>query len=84
MHFLLSCLLGIGITAAALLSVQNAAAVSIRFFMWQSVPLPLGMVLVLAVSAGVLLVALMRPVGWATIAPSAEQELDEFDSEDWD
>lgn len=84
MHFLLSCLLGIGMAAAALLSVQNAAAVSIRFFIWQSVPLPLGMVLVLAISTGLLLVALMRPTGWAVTAPNAELEMDEFDSEDWD
>ncbi|PZD71524.1 hypothetical protein C1752_06144 [Acaryochloris thomasi RCC1774] len=83
MHFLLSCLLGLGITAAALLSVQNAAAVSIKLLIWQSVPLPFGMMLVLAVSVGLFLVALLRPAGQATASSNADLNLDDFDSEEW-
>lgn len=83
MHFLLSCLLGLGMTAAALLSVQNAAAVSIKLLIWQSVPLPFGIVLVLAVSVGLFLAALIRPVGQVA-ASNSGFERDVFDSEDWD
>jgi uncharacterized integral membrane protein len=84
MHFLLSCLLGLGITAAALLSVQNATAVSIKLLIWQSVPLPFGMILALAISGGLLLVAFIYPVGQMTAAPNTKLDFDEFDAEDWE
>jgi uncharacterized integral membrane protein len=50
------------ILAIALLSVQNAAPVSIKFLIWQSIPLPSGLVLSIALSSGILLGGLVP--GW--------------------
>jgi uncharacterized integral membrane protein len=79
MHFLLSCLIGLIIIAAALLSVQNATAITIQFLFWQSISLPFGVVLAFAISSGVLLVTLIRPTAKLAATPA-----DEFDFEDWE
>lgn len=86
MHFLFSLLLGVAIATAALLSVQNASAVTVKFLLWQSIPLPFGIVLAFTVSGGILLVALLRPGrGLAASSTSTpEFDLDEFDTEDWE
>jgi len=39
----------------ALLSVQNATPVSLKFLIWQSVPLPLGFLLSIGLASGLLL-----------------------------
>ncbi|MCS7030129.1 MAG: lipopolysaccharide assembly protein LapA domain-containing protein [Gloeomargarita sp. SKYG116] len=44
----------------ALFSVQNATLVSLRWLVWQSVPLPLGLVLTWGFALGLLLGAAMR------------------------
>ena len=62
MHSVVSVILGAWIVAMAILSVQNAAAVSVRFLFWQSISLPLGIVLGFAVGAGILLVAIAKPL----------------------
>jgi uncharacterized integral membrane protein len=48
-------IVAIWIVAAALLSVQNATPVSLKFLIWQSVPLPAGLLLAIALSSGILL-----------------------------
>ncbi len=68
----------------ALLSVQNATAVTVKFLVWQSVPLPFGMVLALAMAGGLLLIALALARPPRQMAAAPEQDLDPFDPEDWD
>ncbi|MGF1600611.1 MAG: lipopolysaccharide assembly protein LapA domain-containing protein [Thermosynechococcaceae cyanobacterium] len=80
MPFLLLCLIGLAIPATAILSVQNASAITIQFLFWQSVPLPLGLVLAFALSSGLLLVAGLRPIMKSTTAPSRDRNI--FDLED--
>ncbi|XFA72943.1 hypothetical protein RYO59_001177 [Thermosynechococcaceae cyanobacterium Okahandja] len=46
-RLLLFLLFMLSTAAIALFSVQNATAVSLRFLAWQSIPLPLGLLLVL-------------------------------------
>lgn len=58
MHLLLSLLFGVGIIVAAILSVQNATAVSIQFLAWRSVPIPVGIVLAFALGGGILVGAI--------------------------
>ncbi|MEN9216493.1 MAG: lipopolysaccharide assembly protein LapA domain-containing protein [Gloeomargarita sp. HHBFW_bins_162] len=57
---LLSILLALGLLFTALFSVQNATLVSLRWLVWQSIPLPVGLVLTLGFALGLLLGALMR------------------------
>ncbi|MGB7417140.1 MAG: LapA family protein [Thermosynechococcaceae cyanobacterium] len=80
MPFLLLCLIGLAIPATAILSVQNASAVTIQYLFWQSVPLPLGLVLAFAISSGLLLVACLRPLMLRRAAPSRDRTI--FDLED--
>jgi len=54
MHLLFSLLFSLGIVMVAVLSVQNATAVSIHFLAWRFVPLPVGIVLAFAMGAGLL------------------------------
>lgn len=44
----------------ALFSVQNVALVSLRWLVWQSVPLPLGLVLTLGFALGLVSGALVQ------------------------
>lgn len=62
MHLLLSLLFSLGIAIAAILSVQNATAVSIHFLAWRSVPIPVGIVLAFATGVGVLAGAIAVPL----------------------
>jgi uncharacterized integral membrane protein len=43
------------IVTIALISVQNATPVSFKFLIWQSVPLPLGLLMAIGVAGGLLL-----------------------------
>ncbi|KAI9132411.1 lipopolysaccharide assembly protein LapA domain-containing protein [Acaryochloris sp. CCMEE 5410] len=62
MHLLLSLLFSFGIAIAAILSVQNATAVSVHFLVWRSVPIPVGIVLGFATGLGVLGGAIATPL----------------------
>ncbi|WP_299413271.1 LapA family protein [Acaryochloris sp. IP29b_bin.148] len=62
MHLLLSLLFSLGIAIAAILSVQNATAVSVHFLAWRSVPIPVGIVLGFATGVGVLGGAITAPL----------------------
>jgi lipopolysaccharide assembly protein A len=42
------------IIAIAILSVQNATLVSLKFLLWQTVPLPGGLLLSIALGSGIL------------------------------
>lgn len=48
-------IVAIWIVAIALLSVQNATLVSLKFLFWQTVPLPAGLLLAIALGSGLLL-----------------------------
>nr|WP_238718039.1 LapA family protein [Petrachloros mirabilis] len=71
MHGMVSVILGAWVVAIAVLSVQNATAVSVRFLLWRSVPLPVGVILAFAVGVGVLLVA-MAKILWQVSGDSAD------------
>jgi uncharacterized integral membrane protein len=58
--FLMMALMVMG---AALISVQNAASVSVRFLGWQSIELPVGVVLSASFAVGLLL-AVGLPLVW--------------------
>lgn len=51
------------VSAIALLSVQNAAPISLRFLVFQSVQLPIGLLLGFSASLGMVGAALILPSG---------------------
>lgn len=59
MHILLSLLLSAVVLAIAILSVQNATVVVVKYLVWQWVPMPVGVVLTLSLVLGMGLVAVM-------------------------
>jgi uncharacterized integral membrane protein len=56
-------IIALTIVGAALLSVQNAASVSIQIFSWRSFEFPLGLVLSVGFALGLLL-AVIIPFAW--------------------
>ncbi len=58
----ISFLVAILVSAIGIISVQNAAPVSLNFIFFQSIQLPLGVVLALSMSAGLIGGALLQPL----------------------
>jgi len=58
----ISFLVAILVSAIGIISVQNAAPVSLNFIFFQSIQLPVGVVLAMSMSAGVLGGALLQPL----------------------
>ncbi|HIK16617.1 MAG TPA: LapA family protein [Leptolyngbyaceae cyanobacterium M33_DOE_097] len=59
---LLSAIAAIWIAVIAIVSVQNYTPVTLRFFTYQSIQVPLGLVLAFSISFGVLGAALLVPL----------------------
>lgn len=60
-NFLVSLILAFWISAIALISVQNAAPVTLRFLTLQSVQMPLGIVVAFGATIGIVGTALILP-----------------------
>ncbi|MBD2088540.1 DUF1049 domain-containing protein [Microcoleus sp. FACHB-1515] len=73
-NFLTALILGAWVCAIALISVQNATPVSLRFLTFQSVAIPVGVVLAFCATLGMvsMAIALPRP------RRRRRNELDEF------
>ncbi|MDR5639754.1 MULTISPECIES: lipopolysaccharide assembly protein LapA domain-containing protein [unclassified Thermosynechococcus] len=61
-RFLLFLLWMISSGAIALFSVQNAKAVSLRFLFWQSIEMPLGLLLIFVAAIALWVPYLARPL----------------------
>jgi len=77
LNFVLSTLTAAWVSAIALVSVQNATPVSLRFLTFRSVRIPVGLLLGFSVSAGMVGTALLLPGG-----SDGGEEMDEADSEE--
>ena len=58
----ISFLVAILVSAIGMISVQNAAPVSLNFIFFQSIQLPVGIVLAMSLSAGLIGGALLQPL----------------------
>jgi uncharacterized integral membrane protein len=58
--FLTTCIVAIWIVAIAILSVQNFTPVTFQFFTFQSIQIPIGIVLAFAVGLGAVGMALLQ------------------------
>jgi uncharacterized integral membrane protein len=54
-NLVISAIVATWISVIALISVQNASLVSLKFLFWQSIELPWGIVLAIAVATGFLI-----------------------------
>ncbi|MBD3880149.1 LapA family protein [Phormidium tenue FACHB-886] len=62
---LISLIVAVWVGAIALISVQNATPVTLQFLIFQSVQLPLGLVLAFSAALGMVGMALLLPSGRA-------------------
>jgi uncharacterized integral membrane protein len=58
----ISFLLAIGASAIGILSVQNATPVSLNFFFFKSIQMPIGVVLAMSISGGLIAGAILQPL----------------------
>ena len=70
---LTSLILAGAVSAIAILSVQNATPVSIRFLSFQSVQIPVGVVLAFGVAVGMIFAAIFIPI-WRRGSLAGEEE----------
>lgn len=61
-NLLISVIIAGWVLAIALISVQNATPVSLRFLVFQSIPIPVGLVLAFFVAVGLVGVAVLQPL----------------------
>lgn len=60
--FLTSLVVAVWIIASAIISVQNATPVSLKFLTFQSIQIPMGLVLAFSAGIGLIGMALLQPL----------------------
>ncbi|MBD2593402.1 LapA family protein [Nostoc spongiaeforme FACHB-130] len=74
-NLLISVVVAVWIVAIAIISVQNATPVSLKFLSFQSIQIPVGLVLAFSAAIGVIGVAVLQPL-WG-LAGSGDSRLEE-------
>jgi uncharacterized membrane protein YciS (DUF1049 family) len=75
-NFLILLIIAVWVVAIALISVQNATPVSLKFLVFQSIQISFGLMLAFAVAVGLLSVAILQPL-WGR-----EEEFESMAEED--
>jgi uncharacterized integral membrane protein len=73
---LISLIVAIWVVAIAIISVQNATPVSLKFLTFQSIQIPLGLLMAFSAGAGLLGMALLQPL-WGMAGSWRGQSLDD-------
>jgi len=76
----MSFLLAFLVSAIGILSVQNATPVSLNFTLFQSIPMPVGVVLAISLSAGLIGGAILQPL-WILSASQPVTDREELEEE---
>ena len=58
-NFVSSLILAIWVGAIAIFSIQNIQLVSVKFFVWQSIQIPVGVLLAICAGVGIILGSLL-------------------------
>lgn len=74
-NFLISLIVAIWVVAIAILSVQNFEPVSLKFLTFQSIKIPVGIVLAFSAGVGFVSVSILQPL-W-NLADSGNSRLEE-------
>ncbi|WP_016951139.1 LapA family protein [Anabaena sp. PCC 7108] len=83
-NLLISIVIAVWVIAIALISVQNATPVSLRFLIFQSIQIPFGLVLAFCVAVGLIGVAILQPFWELGASKSSVDEEAEFFLDDED
>lgn len=87
-NLLTSLVVAMWVVAIAVLSVQNATPVSLKFLTFQSIQLPVGLVLAFSVGLGIIGMALSQPL-WSLAGSregnsQSENDLDDADFSEYE
>jgi len=83
-NFLILVIIAVWVVAIALISVQNATPVSLRFLGFQSIQIPFGLMLAFSVAVGLLGTAVLQPLWGLEESQSTVDEDAEFFVDDED
>ncbi|MBO3459214.1 LapA family protein [Aetokthonos hydrillicola Thurmond2011] len=79
-NLLISIIVAFWVMAIALLSVQNAAPVSLKFLTFESIQIPVGLLLAFSAGVGIIGMALLQPL-WGVAGSRQSREQLEDDNE---
>lgn len=83
-NFLTSLILAIWVGAIAILSVQNFTSVTLKFLSFQSIEIPVGLVLAFSAGAGMLGGAILSTIWQASGSPQQQLQSEDFDEDEAD
>ncbi len=86
-NLVISLVVAIWVVAIAIISVQNATPVSLKFFTFESIQIPVGLVLAFSAGVGIISIALLQPLWGLSGSPqrnSRSQDDAEFFVDDED
>jgi len=75
-NLLTSIVVAVWVVAIAILSVQNATPVSLRFLNFESIQMPVGFVLAFSAGVGIIAMALIQPL-WSLASSQSKNDLDD-------
>ncbi|MCM0592248.1 MAG: LapA family protein [Gloeotrichia echinulata IR180] len=75
-NLLVSVVIAVWVVAIAIISVQNATPVSLKFFTLQSIQIPFGLLLAFSAGVGLIGIAILQPL-WALGESPQDSRLDE-------
>lgn len=76
---LTSIVVAVWVVAIAILSIQNATPVSLKFINYQSIQLPVGLVLAFSAGLGIIFMALTQPLWTSTGSRNqSDDDVDDF------
>ncbi len=82
-NLLTSLLVAGWVVAIAILSVQNATPVSLKFLNFESIQLPVGLVLAFSAGAGIVAVALTQPLWIAGVGRGNSQSQNNLEDDEF-
>ncbi|MFM5888171.1 MAG: DUF1049 domain-containing protein [Dolichospermum sp.] len=83
-NFLILLIIAVWVVAIALVSVQNATPVSLKFLVFQSIQIPFGLMLAFSVAVGLLATAVLQPLWELEESQSGDEDAEFFvDDEDF-
>jgi uncharacterized integral membrane protein len=86
-NFLTSLIIAFWVIAIAVISVQNAEPISLKFLSFQSIQIPFGLVLAFSAGIGIMSVAILKPLwsiaGFGGGSSKLDDEPEFFSDEDF-
>jgi len=58
----ISLILAVWLVAIAIISVQNATPITLKFLFWRSIQIPMGLVIAFSVAIGLLVLTVLQPI----------------------